>query len=254
MFLPMSCTSPLTVASTILPFGEVWARPSRSASMYGMRWATACFITRADLTTCGRNMRPLPNRSPTTFMPSISGPSITASGRGALRRASSVSVSMKSVMPWTRVRQPLLHRPFAPGEIGFLLFLAVAAVAFGERQQALGGVGAAVEHHVLAGLAQFGIEIVIDRHLAGIDDAHIHAGCDGVIEEHRMHRLAHCFVAAERERKIRHAARDVRVRQILPDPARRLDIGDAVAVVLLHAGGHGKDVGIENNVLRRKAD
>ena len=27
MFLPMSCTSPLTVASTILPFEDVWARP-----------------------------------------------------------------------------------------------------------------------------------------------------------------------------------------------------------------------------------
>ncbi len=35
-----------------------------------------------------------------------------------------------------RVRQPLLDRPFAPGEIGFLLFLAVAAMALGERQAA----------------------------------------------------------------------------------------------------------------------
>ena len=69
-----------------------------------------------------------------------------------------------------------------------------------------------------------------------------------------MHRLAHRFVAAERERKIRDAAGDMGVRQVLPDPARRLDIGDAVAVMLLHAGGDGKDVGIEDNILRRKAD
>src|SRR5262245_63809217 len=34
-------------------------------------------------------------------MPSISGPSITCSGRSALRRASSTSPSMKSVMPCT---------------------------------------------------------------------------------------------------------------------------------------------------------
>ena len=153
-----------------------------------------------------------------------------------------------------RVRQPLLHRPFAPGEIGFLLFLAVAAMAFGERQQPLGGVGAAIEHDVFAGLAQFRIEIVIDRDLAGIDDAHIHAGFDGVIEEHRMHRLAHRFVAAERERQVRDAAGNMRVRQVRPDPARRLDEGDAVAVVLVHAGGDGKDVRIEDDVLRRKAD
>jgi hypothetical protein len=33
-----------------------------------------------------------------------------------------------------RMRQPFAHRPFAPGEIGFLLFHAVAAMAFGERQ------------------------------------------------------------------------------------------------------------------------
>ena len=44
------------------------------------------------------------------------------------------------------------------------------------------------------------------------------------------------------------------MRQVLPDPARRFDEGDAVAVVLLHAGRDGKDVGIEDDVLRRKAD
>ena len=64
--------------------------------------ATACFITRADFTTCGRNILPEPNRSPTTFMPAISGPSITSSGRAeAAWRASSVSASTKSVMPLT---------------------------------------------------------------------------------------------------------------------------------------------------------
>ena len=114
-----------------------------------------------------------------------------------------------------RVRQPLLHRPLAPGEIDFLGLLPGAAEFLGQRQQPLGGVGAAVEHHVLAGLAQFRIEIVIDRHLPGIDDAHIHAGLDGVIEEHRMHRLAHALVAAERERQVRHAAGDMHVRQVL---------------------------------------
>ena len=69
--------------------------------MYGSRCATACFITRADFTTWGRNMRPLPNRSPTMFMPAINGPSITSSGRTAARRASSTSSVTKSVTPCT---------------------------------------------------------------------------------------------------------------------------------------------------------
>ena len=92
MFLPMSWTSPLTVAVTIVP-----ARlpvPSRSASRYGMRTATAFFMTRALLTTWGRNIRPAPNRSPTTFIPAINGPSMTSSGRAATSRASSVSSTM----------------------------------------------------------------------------------------------------------------------------------------------------------------
>ena len=221
MFLPMSCTSPLTVASTILPFDEAWSRPSFSCSMNGIRWATACFITRADFTTCGRNILPEPNRSPTTFMPSISGPSITASGRGALEpRFLDVGGDEIGDAVHQRVRQPLLHRPFAPGEIGLLLLLAVTAMALGEREQPLGRVGAAVEHDVLAGVAQLRIEIVVHRDLAGIDDAHIHAGGDGVIEEHRVHRLAHRLVAAEREREVRDAAGDMGVRQVLPDPAR----------------------------------
>ena len=73
----------------------------------------------------------------------------------------------------------------------------------------------AVEHHVLAGLAQLRIEVVVHRDLAGVDDAHIHAGLDGVIEEHRVHRLAHALVAAEGERQVRDAAGDVDVRQVL---------------------------------------
>ena len=68
-----------------------------------------------------------------------------------------------------------------------------------------------------------------------------------------MHGLAHALVATERKRQVRDAAGDMHVRQVRPDPARRLDEGDAVAVVLLHAGGDGEDIGIENDVLGREA-
>ena len=99
MFLPMSCTSPFTVAMSTRPaalLSTVFA-----ASMYGIRCATAFFITRALFTTCGRKSLPAPNRSPTTFMPRISGPSITSMGCVARSRASSVSSTTNASMPRT---------------------------------------------------------------------------------------------------------------------------------------------------------
>src|SRR5205809_483253 len=67
MFLPISCTSPFTVAMTMRPCG--FAPADFSASMNGSKYATAFFITRALFTTCGRNILPAPNRSPTTLIP-----------------------------------------------------------------------------------------------------------------------------------------------------------------------------------------
>src|SRR3954453_14891699 len=64
MFLPMSCTSPLTVAITIVPFFSCTSSGFFSASMNGIRKATDFFITRADLTTCGRNILPAPTLPP----------------------------------------------------------------------------------------------------------------------------------------------------------------------------------------------
>ena len=66
-----------------LALGGGDARYARfSASISGSRIATAFFITRALFTTCGRNILPAPNSSPTMFMPSISGPSMMSSGLG----------------------------------------------------------------------------------------------------------------------------------------------------------------------------
>ena len=153
-----------------------------------------------------------------------------------------------------RVRQPLVDRPFAPGQILLLGLLLLAAEFLGQRQQPFGGAGVAVEDDVFAGLAQLGIDVVIDDHLPGIDDAHVHAGLDGVIQEHRMHGLAHRLVAAEREREVGDAAGDMRVRQVLADPARRLDEVDAVIIVLFEPGRDRKDIGIEDDVFGREVE
>ena len=104
-----------------------------------------------------------------------------------------------------RVRQPFLHRRIAPGVVLHDLLAAVPLEARGGLQQAIGGIGAAIENHILAQLAQFRRDIVIDGELTGVNDAHVHAGLNGVVQEHRVHRLAHRLVAAEGERQVRHA-------------------------------------------------
>ena len=153
-----------------------------------------------------------------------------------------------------RMLQPLVDRPLAPGEVGLLARRGAALVALGRLEQPFRRVGPPVEHHVLGEFAKLRIDVVIDRQCPGVDDAHVHAGGDRVIEEHRMHRGAHRLVAAEGEGEVGDTARDMGARQVLPDPARRLDKVDAVIVVLLDAGGDGEDVGVEDDVLRRHPD
>ena len=153
-----------------------------------------------------------------------------------------------------RVLQPLGDRCLAPAHVDLARLADLALEARRGVQQALGGIGAAVQHHVLGELAQIRRQIVVDGELAGIDDAEVHPRLNGVVEEHRVHRLAHRLVAPEGERQVRHAARDVGMRQLRADEPRRLDEVDAVVRMLLDAGRHREDVGIEDDVLRREAD
>ncbi len=153
-----------------------------------------------------------------------------------------------------RVGEPLCHREGAPlvlvGGHGRTLG---AGVVGGDLEQPVGGVGAAVQHHVLHRLAQILGQFVIDRQLRGVDDTHVHAGMDGVVEEHRVDGLAHRVVAAEREGDVGDAAGNEGVRQVRLDPAGGLDEVHRVVVVLLDAGGDGEDVGIEDDVFGREA-
>src|SRR5215472_19115947 len=154
-------------------------------------------MTRADFTTWGRNIFPEPNRSPTMFIPSMSGPSITWIGRSYFVRASSVSSTIQSTMPFTRgVREALLDRSLAPFQL-VSLGLRRRLHSRGELDQALARVGAPVEHDVLDALAKIGRDLLVDAELAGVHDPHGHAGADRVIQEYGVDRLAHRVVAAE---------------------------------------------------------
>ena len=207
MFLPMSCTSPLTVASTIRVAREALVF---SASMYGSRYATARFIARALFTTCGRNIFPEPNRSPTIFIPSISGPSMTSSGRaGGRPRLLGVLFDEVDDSVHERVREPILHRRLAPGEIELALGRA-AGHRPGAVDEPLRRVGATVEEHALDTLQEVRLDVLVHRELSRVDDAHAEPGADRVVEERGVHRLADRVVPAEGEGEVRDAARHER--------------------------------------------
>ncbi len=154
-----------------------------------------------------------------------------------------------------RVFEAFFHGLVTPGEVLRLRFARrLALVALGNLQQALGRVLAAIEHDVLDRVAQVSGQVFVDRQLPGVDDAHIHAGANRVIQEHRVDRFAHDVVAAERERHVADAAAHERARQRLLDEPRRLDEVEPVARVLLDARGHGEDVRVEDDVLGLEAD
>ncbi len=148
----------------------------------------------------------------------------------------------------------LFDRPAAPLFVFRFLGGAIALELLGNGQQGVGGIRVAVEDHVLDAVAQFGGDLIIDFQLTGVDDTHGQAAANGVIEEDRVNGLAHRVVAAERERHVGHTTRAQRVGQVVTDIGAGVDEINRVVVVLLNAGGDGKDVGVEDDVFRRKAD
>ncbi len=170
----MSCTSPFTVAITILPFDEFLVMPRSTLLLLHegqqigdrlLHHARGFHHLRqehfAGAEQVADDVHAVHQRAFDHVERAL----------GALPRFLDVGRDEIGDAVHQRMRQPLLHRPLAPGQIDLLGRLPGAAEFFRQRQQPLGGVGTAVEHHVLAGLAQFRIEIVIDRDLPGIDDA-----------------------------------------------------------------------------------
>ena len=171
--------------------------------------ATAFFMTRALLTTCGRNIFPEPKRSPTTFIPAMSGPSMTASGRAVLLpRLLGVSASTWSTMPLTRAwaRRSSTGPRSARRRACDRGLLARAFTVSAKATSRSVASGRRFEEDVLDPLEEVLRDLLVDRELAGVDDPHVEAGADGVVEEGRVHRLADGVVAAERERDVRDAA------------------------------------------------
>ena len=124
----------------------------------------------------------------------------------------------------------------------------------GHGYQALGGLVVAVEDHVLHGLQQLGVDVVIYLQHRRIHDGHVQSCADGVVEEHGVHSLAHAVVAAETEGEVAHAAAGLGRRQMLLDPLHGADEVDGVSLVLAQSRTHGENIYIEDDVLRREPD
>src|SRR5438105_3289998 len=78
-------------------------------------------------------------------------------------------------------------------------------------------------HFTARQLQQLRPDVLVEDELAGVDDAHVEAGADRVVEECRVHRLAHHGVPAEGEAEVRDPAARLHTGAALLDQRQRLD-------------------------------
>ena len=228
----MSCTSPLTVASMILPRAAVSA-----FSMNCSRWLTAAFIASADCSTSATISSLLLNSRPTSAMPAISGPLMMSSGAAPSARLQ-VEIGDQAVLGAFDdvVRQALIERQIR----GVLLLtrLPVAAEMLGDGGDVELVDGGLLLARSAARQSSGAVRSDSSRHSAGgvlnsrsrpagapprecdakrssfsrVDDRQVEPGLGAVVQEDRVDHFA---------RRRRQAERDVR------NPQHRLDVRDA---------------------------
>ena len=99
-----------------------------------------------------------------------------------------------------RVFQAFANGLFAPAQIFHPGFASTAgAILIGQLQQALCAVFTAIENHIFHTIAQVFRQVIVHRQLSRIDNAHVHARANSVIEEYRVDRLANCVVTTKGE-------------------------------------------------------
>ena len=151
------------------------------------------------------------------------------------------------------MRQALAHRQLAPCQID-LGFFAVAFELLGDFEQALGRIRTAIEYHVLDAFFELGVKVGVYAQLPRVDNPHVHARRNRVVQEHGVNRFAHRLVATEGEGDVGHAAADHGEGQVFFDPARRVDEIHRVVVVFGDARGNRENIGVKNDVAGRKAN
>ena len=95
----------------------------------------------------------------------------------------------------------------APGLIFFLLgAAAILSIALGEFKKAFGRLAILCEDHRLDGIPKGFRDLFKNSQLPRIDDAHIHAALNSMVEEDSVNGLADGIVAAEGERHVGNTA------------------------------------------------
>ena len=203
MFLPMSWTSPFTVASTALPRARGGAAAGGLLGLHvrleigdgALHRARALHDLRQEHLPGSEEVAHHLHPGHQRALDHVERPV------GALPRLLGVLLDEVDDAVHERVLEPLLDRRLAPGEVD-LAPRRLAAHAAGVLDEPLGRVVTPVEDDVLDELEQLRLDVLVDDELARVDDAHVEAGADRVVEEGRVHRLAHGVVAAEGEAEV----------------------------------------------------
>ncbi len=147
-----------------------------------------------------------------------------------------------------RMREPLADRGLAPGEVEL-----AARRASRDRRRVLDEsfrrIGTAVEEDVLDALEQLRLDVLVDRELARVDDAHVEPGADRVVQERGVHRLPNRVVPAEGEGEVRDPARDACAGAAFLEQRDGLDERLGETGVLFDPGGHREHIRVEDDVL-----
>ena len=97
-----------------------------------------------------------------------------------------------------RMFQPFVDIPLAPFRVFFnFCGASVPRILAGDFQQAFSGIFTAIEYDVFYTLTQGCGNIFINSQLPCINDTHVHAILDGVIQEHGMNGFAYRVVATK---------------------------------------------------------
>ena len=154
-----------------------------------------------------------------------------------------------------RMIYPLLHgqRAPLPARSGLAARLFLSPDALGIGGQTLGGILPACQHHILGQRKELRFDLLVKVRHGRIDDPEVESRPPAVVQKHRVHRPAHAVYAAEGEREVADAAADIHPRQIGTHPFGRPDEVACIDVVLRNARRHGQHIGVEDDVLRRKA-
>src|SRR5664280_1295607 len=229
-FLPMSWTSPFTVASTIRP------RPPWSLfSMCGSRCATADFIVSALCKTKGNCMSPDANRSPTSRMPSRR--RLFTMSRGAI----------PSAIAWSRsvVQFEIVQRA------GDRARRRNSFIESEQHRERIIFFMAPVIDEVEADPTGLFIDAVQRENFRRVHDGGVETGPGRFMKKHAVEHLARRRI--ETEGDVGEAEDRPHTGQFRLDPFNRLKRFDAVAPRLDHAGRKRERQRVDEDVVRVKS-